>query len=287
MTDAAAAPDYAEIVRRLRSGTIVPFFGAGASIGCGLPSGRDLARRLMAVAGIPDFENSDDLALIASYVVQARDSLALQDELRAALGVDAKPGRIHRLLAGFEAVRLYVTTNYDGLIEEALAPRAPWVVVDRGTPGVVACRPPGGYWREVESKNLGTEYRDSTQPIVLKLHGTFDVQNRDNDSFLITENDYADFLGRGEGDQIPAMLASIMRTRSFLFLGYALKDWNVRVLLRKLAATRRMAKISSWAVVLQPGWVESELWRAQNVDMHDLDLDVFAAGLEEAMRAPA
>jgi hypothetical protein len=287
MTDGTTPPpDYDEIAKRLKAGTIVPFIGAGASIACGLPSGKQLADRLVHAGDFPDDTGRDNLALVASYLVQKEDSLFLCDELRQALDVSAQPGRLHRLLArpGLEALRLFVTTNYDDLIERALEPRAPWVVVDRGTSGNVWCRPPGGVWEEVEAKNLGYRITDRKRPIVLKLHGSLDHDDRDNDSFLITEEHYVDFLGRPEGGQIPPLLATAMRERSFLFLGYGLKDWNIRVLLRKLAQARgRTEKIRSWAIVLNPSLAEQELWKAQNVEIHDLDLETFVSRLEEAL----
>lgn len=275
-------PDYAEISSRLSEGTIIPFFGAGASVGSGLPSGSRLAERLVAAGEFPDIQGSDDLALVASYLVQKKDSLRLRAELRAALSVSAPPGPLHHFLAGFDALRLYVTTNYDDLIETALANRnrSPWVVVDRGTPGNVWCRPPGGEWKEVESKDLGREIIDKKRPIVLKLHGNLDRDDRDNDSFLITEEHYVDFLGRPEGGQIPAMLLNQMKEKSFLFLGYRLRDWNVRVLLRKLAQARgRTEKITSWAIVLEPGQAEQDIWRKQDIEIYGIDIDTFIAGL--------
>jgi hypothetical protein len=276
-------PDYEEIAKRLKAATIVPFFGAGASIACGLPSGKALAERLVAKATFPDDKGREDLALVASYLVQKEDSLTLRAELREALGVPAKPGRLHRCFARpeLDALRLFVTTNYDDLIETALESRAPWVVVDHGRPGNVWCRSPGGAWEEIEAKNLGYKITDKKRPIVLKLHGSLDREDPDNDSFLITEEHYVDFLGRPEGGQIPQMLATAMRERSFLFLGYGLKDWNIRVLLHKLAQARgRTEKIRSWAIVRNPGLAEQELWRAQNVEMHDIELDAFVNGLE-------
>ena len=56
-----------------------------------------------------------------------------------------------------------------------------------------------------------------------------------------------------------------------------------RVLLRKMASARgRTEKIRSWAIVRNPGLAEQELWRAQNVEMHDVDLDAFVTELENA-----
>jgi hypothetical protein len=283
---ATPPPDYDEIAKRLKAGTIVPFFGAGASIACGLPSGKALADRLVFRASFPDDKGRDDLALVASYLVQKEDSLTLREELRNALCIPAEPSRLHRFFASsqFDSLRLFVTTNYDDLIERSVDARSPWVVVDRGTPGNVWCRPPGGSWEEIEVKNLGYRITDRKRPIVLKLHGSVDRDDRDNDSFLITEEHYVDFLGRSEGGQIPQMLATAMREKSFLFLGYGLKDWNVRVLLRKLAQARgRTERVRSWAIVRNPGLAERELWRAQNVEMHDLDLDLFVTELESRL----
>lgn len=278
-------PNYGEIRQRLRAGTIIPFFGAGASISCGFPSGVKLADRLATKAKFPGTEGRENLALVASYFIQRPDfdSLNLHQELRLALTVEAEPGPLHRCLASslFEQTRFFVTTNYDDLVEKALAKRSPWVVVDRGTSGNVWCKSPEGEWSEIEAKNLGREIKDRTRPIVLKLHGSLDPVDHNNDSFLITEEHYVDFLGRAEGAQLPQMLSTLMRSKSFLFLGYGLKDWNVRVLLHKLNQTRqRPSKIRSWAIVRNPGPAEKELWEAQQVRMHDIDLAKFASGLE-------
>lgn len=286
MANGNATPlDYQEIAKRLKAGTIIPFFGAGASIPCGLPSGKTLAARLVAKADFPDDAGRDDLAFVASYFVQKEDSLSLKAELRDVLSVPAAPGPLHRCLSSpsLGNLRFFVTTNYDDLVERALEPRSPWVVVDHGAQGNVWCRPTGGVWKEIEAKNLGYEIRDKTRPIVFKLHGSFDRDDRDNDSFLITEEDYVDFLGRPEGGQLPQMLVAAMRGRSFLFLGYALRDWNIRVLLHKLAQARGTERILSWAIARNTGLAEHLIWRAQDVKMYDLDLDAFVTSLEAVL----
>ncbi|HNU10674.1 MAG TPA: SIR2 family protein [Rubrivivax sp.] len=288
-------PDYETIAQRLKDGTIVPFFGAGASVSCGLPAASDLARRLVQRAGFPDERGRDNLPLVASYLAQTQDLLTLKAELREALAVQAEPGRLHRCLADprLKNLRLFVTTNYDDLVERALTARRPWVVVDRGdNSGTVWCRRhdggPAGDWEEAEARTLRELLgSDPQRPIVLKLHGHFDRSDRDHDSFLITEEDYVDFLGRSEGSRIPPMLAATMRERSFLFLGYGLRDWNVRVLLHKLRQSRtRSGSIRSWAIVRRPGQAERQLWRAQDVEMLDVDVEAFAAELEAHLWPP-
>lgn len=287
-------PDYEELLRRLRDGMIVPFFGAGASVSCGLPSGGALTTKLVLAGKYPEPGPSVNLALAASYFVarEGGDTVALNGLLRKSLVInDAKPGPIHQLLAQtvFNELRLYVTTNYDNLVERALEQqnRSPWVIVDRGSAGKVWCRRPGkSMWEEVESKNLRYTIKESKNPIVLKLHGSVhEEEHRAEEYYLITEENYVDFLGRPEGGQLPQMLAAHMRPRSFLFLGYGLKDWNIRVMLRKLAETRARNRVRSWAIVLRPTPADRTLWQAQDVTLHSIDLADLARKLSETLAA--
>ena len=79
-----------------------------------------------------------------------------------------------------------------------------------------------------------TETGEPSAPILFKMHGSIDRKNRKNDSYLITEEDYVDYLGRDQGNYIPPYINRLMQGKNFLFLGYSLEDWNVRVILRKL-----------------------------------------------------
>ncbi len=291
MANGNATPlDYGEIAARLKSGTIIPFFGAGASASCGIPSSKKLAELLVAKAEFPDADGRDNLALVASYLFNKTDQIVLNRELRSALlEATAEPGRLHHCLSNpsLDHLRFFVTTNYDDLVERALQnqKRSPWVVVDRGKEGSVWFRPPGGNWKEIKPTELSFEIpEEDRRPIVFKLHGSFDRDNLTADSFLITEEDYVDFLGRQEGGQLPPMLGTATIDRSFLFLGYALKDWNIRVLLRKLKETRgAKKKVLNWAIARDTGMAEHLVWDAQDVRMYDLDLDAFVTSLETAL----
>jgi len=273
--------DYQEIWNRLNSGDIVPFFGAGASACYGLPTGATLAASLVEAGQFPDIRGRDDLALVASYVVQMKDSIVIRRTVRQAINSAHEPGRLHELLASCEAIKLYVTTNYDDLLELALAPRRPWWVIYRGLPGTVSCRTPEGDWKTAKSEELRALILASPNPIILKLHGSLAEQPAD-DSFLITEEQYIDFLGRPQESQIPSMLVSYMQVRSFLFLGYALRDWNVRVLLRKLQWATSDNPIMSWGIVRDAGEAEMVLWKKRNVELHEIDLRQFVTELEQS-----
>ena len=277
-------PVYKEIAEALKAGDVVPFLGAGASIACNLPSAAILAERLATEAEFPDANGRHNLALVASYLVQVHDSLKLARLLREVFDVKIEPGRLHNCLARIDDLRLIVTTNYDDLIERALEARHPWVVVDRGRSGNVWIRQADDPWREFEAKRLSEVVVDRSRPIIFKMHGSLDRGDKDNDAFLITEEQYVDLLGRPETGQIPPMLATMMKRKNFLFLGYGLKDWNVRVMLRKLALARNPAdRIKSWAIVLNASDAEKKLWAAQNVEIYEVELDTFVEGLESAL----
>src|SRR5262249_3340802 len=98
-----------------------------------------------------------------------------------------------------------------------------------------------------------------SRPILFKMHGSVDKVNAGNDSYLITEEDYVDFLGRAGGSYSPPYVNALMEGKDFLFLGYSLEDWNVRVILRKLlkrATNRdvRVGPLSGDGVTLSKGF---------------------------------
>jgi hypothetical protein len=75
---------------------------------------------------------------------------------------------------------------------------------------------------------------------------------------------------------VPAALRSFLSSREFLFLGYGLRDWNLRVLLREVGVAERR----SWAILSGPSLFERRLWERRNVDIFDLTVEEFAAELK-------
>ena len=59
---------------------------------------------------------------------------------------------------------------------------------------------------------------------------------------MITEDDHIDYLGRQElASTIPVTLAARLRRSHFLFLGYAMADWNLRLVLNRVWGDRAVA----------------------------------------------
>jgi SIR2-like domain len=224
------------------------------------------------------------LALVASFYAYVKGSRpALERKLREAFDIPSKPGELHARLAAIPAIQLYVTTNYDDLLEQALGPRNPHVLVDRPD-GVLKINAGDGAQEAIARDGDALRQRlagagEPSAPILFKMHGGIDRKNQTNDSYLITEEDYVDYLGRGESNYIPPYIYGLMEGKNFLFLGYSLEDWNIRVILRKLLKQLRPGDVRCWAIVKGRSDTEQRVWRTQYLDIFPMDLMEFTSKL--------
>ena len=201
---------------------------------------------------------------------------------------DYQPGSLHTFLADVPAPLLIVTTNYDDLIERALdqwnsqpgnAAR-PYDVVIHTTEVTSGDRllwwPYGATEpRKVNPNKLDLELEERT--VIYKMHGAVDRREPSRDQYVITEDDYIDFLARmTKNKAIPAIFAEAFQTRHFLFLGYGLNDWNLRVVLNRIERDLRRPKgIKSWAIQYKPKPIEARFWQERGVEVYDQLLDEF------------
>lgn len=313
-----ASPPYRMIWDDLRKGRIVPFLGAGASLAirpAGVawqagksefpPSGKELAAFLAEYVNYPEDEPTDDLAKVASYVRMVGGPRRLRELLVEVFDRNYQPGLVHELLADVPRPMLIVTTNYDDLIERAFTARGkPFHLVqwtdDPAIAGSVVWWRPGATSPEHCPPKLLPLEPGAETTIIYKMHGTVDHQGGHYDSFLITEEDYIEFLaGMTRQGAIPATFKRYFQQRSFLFLGYGLADWNLRVLLcnvksqpksgngagRSRASTVIVSEgeLRSWAVQLQPSSLESALWQKRDVDIYNVDLNAFVSKVRECI----
>lgn len=302
MPPAAPLPSlpYGTIWDQIKSGKVVPFFGAGASlagraVGATFPpSGSELAEALATNCGFPSADTSErtNLSLVSSYFEQvACDRPALRDKLRGLFdpGTVSYPATpdIFRVFARMGVHLLAVTTNYDIFIEAAFrAEGRPYHLVvhscdDPEKPNVVHWWKPGATEPETRppSKLPLSEANLSDASIIYKMHGSVCPRNG-HDSYVLSEEDYVRFLA--EKKYIPDTLLNLMQDRRFLFLGYSLKDWNLRVLLSQLQlanAKRLKSKLRSWAVQRTVNDLDKKLWDKREVAVHELDLALFAGRL--------
>ena len=123
--------------------------------------------------------------------------------------------------------------------------------------------------------------------VILKIHGQVDRRpERDWESFVVSEDDYIDYLAQTDiANVVPVTLAARLRRSHYLFLGYALHEWNLRVFLHRI--WRDDVRYRSWAVQPTPSPLEREFWRQQGVSIFDVSLDEYGERLLERVVVPA
>jgi SIR2-like protein len=186
--------------------------------------------------------------------------------------------------------QLIVTTNYDDLLERAFQTAGePFDLVSYIAEGEQRGKflhwPHQGEARLIEKPN---EYRGlalDQRTVILKIHGAVDRLNPEQDSYVITEDHYIDYLTRTDiSNLIPATLAAKLRRSHFLFLGYSLRDWNLRVILHRIWGAQKLT-YKSWAIQLDPQPLDQEFWRKRDVDILNVRLEDYVATLNERIQA--
>ncbi|HEY6352306.1 MAG TPA: SIR2 family protein [Candidatus Angelobacter sp.] len=291
-TDDLEQPPYGIILNALKGGNVVPFLGAGASMlgfetGPAFPSGATLAQFLADQARFPssDMYDRTDLAKVTSYYVDVSSRKLLRQELRNKfINQDYKCNKLHRLLARVADGTTIVTTNYDTLLEQAFKEegKAYDLVVYPADNTEYAN---GVLWwshGESEPKKLKSNEIDiedlGKRNVIYKMHGTVWTNSAVWDSFVITEEDYVRFLSRIK-NAVPSAFRRHFSTRPFLFLGYGLKDWNLRVLLREVS----VSEFVSWAILKSPTALDKMLWAHRKIRLYDVDLATFVQEMEKEL----
>ena len=280
-----------EIVKALLAGRVVPVIGVD---GAGA-----LAEHLAKAFAVPD-DRPVDLARVSQYVAMMQGSGPLYDELHARFEAAVEPGPLHRFLARLPTLlrargaphQLIVTTNYDLALERAFEEAGEELdivsyVATGAHRGRFWHRPPGEAPRPIDVPNTyATELSLDRRTILLKLHGAVDpLPEREWESFVITEDDYIDYLGHAElTTVVPVALAARLRRSHFLFLGYEMADWNLRLILNRIWGERPVA-YRSWAVQRSPSPLAQAFWRRFDVSALDVDPTSYLELLERRLEA--
>ena len=219
--------DWSILLERIRKGRIVPFLGPGAYFR-EIPFEQEVAQQW-----IDECHYSADVPVDLSRVSQliAVDHMPgtpiewLSHILNTIESPDlTQIDEPHAVLATLP-LTVYLTTNYDDFLMRALRSEnknpqrefCHWNSWVRGMPAVFD----------------NSEYRPTvTSPLVFHFYGHTEIQ----DSMVLTENDYLDFLVNvsEHKDVIPVEVARQIASCSPLFLGYRLSDAKFRTLFRIL-----------------------------------------------------
>ena len=285
-----AGNELGDVATAILAGRVVPVLGEDAD---GLAA--HLAERFHYPRSEPP-----ELPRVSQYAAAMRGYGPLYDELREVVGNDGTPGAVHRFFASLPPVlraggvphQMLVTTAYGSALERAFAEAGEEVdvvsyIASGRNRGKFCHHSPDGTSRVIEVPNTyATELSLDRRTVILKIRGQLDPGADGTDSFVVTEDDYIDYLVRADvASAVPVGLAATLRRSHFLFLGYTVRDWSLRLVLGRMWGDEPVA-YRSWAVHPKPGPAERELWRRLDVELAETPLELYVEALAGNVVAP-
>ena len=262
-----------ELVAAFRAREGVLFVGSGVSLPADLPGWSDLIQELREQLELArdDHDGVDDFLDLAQWHrenIPASAVNGLGKVVGALFGRKRRPTLAHYLLLALGA-RTLITTNYDRLLEEASIGlgHQPHTIVDaKDVPRAI----------------------DEDQRAVVKLHG--DAERPD--SIVLSRDDYDHF--ETDHQAMALLVQGLLLTRTFLFVGYSLRDPDFRRLhariARMLGESQRKAHATTFD---RPKLHAITQWDKKNVSLvpleptpdHEGALARWLDGLVDAVRA--
>jgi DNA-binding SARP family transcriptional activator len=304
-TPTVADDHLADVVAALLAGRLVLVLGAGVerqreSGGNGFPGPDDVVAHLVRQFDCPP-EHARDLARVAEYVALTKGIGPLYDELHELFDREPVPGPVHTGLAQLERAisaraaphQLVITTGFHELLEQAFASAGcefdvvSYLAVGRHQ-GKFLHTSAAGTAVVVDAPYAYTDVSLERRSVILKIHGGIDRRpGREWESFVVSEDDHLDHLVSADiAGSLPVTLAARLRRSHFLFLGYPLQEWSLRVFLHRVWG-REKVSYRSWAIAPRPAAIEQELWRQRGIDILDLPLDDYIVRLKDRLEAEA
>jgi DNA-binding SARP family transcriptional activator/class 3 adenylate cyclase len=297
---AARDDHFGDVVKALLGGRLVLVLGAGANSPetNGVPSAADTVAQLVKSFDCPP-EHARDLAHVAEYVALTKGIGPLYDELHRLFDLDCAPGPVQRTLAELSGLLrarglpqpLIVTTSFDEALERAFGEAGEefdvvsYLAFGRYR-GKFLHVTADGAATVVEVPNAYADLTFERRPVILKALGGIDRRpEREWESFVVSEDDHIDYLAQTEITVVlPVTLAARLRRSHFLFIGYPLHEWSLRVFLHRVWG-RETIGYRSWAIASGLDGVEQEHWRQRGIDIFDVSPEEYVTGLKGQLEA--
>lgn len=290
---------FREVIRYMAAeGTVVPVLG---------PDAGDLAASLSGRLS-PD-SGSVDIAEAAQYVYVTSGRPDLYRTLKQVLSVEREPGPVHRFLARFPGTlerlglpkryQLIVTTNYDTQLERAFdeenEPYDLTVYMSSGPDeGKFVHFPLQSDPQPIKVPNdydklpIDVESYELERTVIVKILGAVDGSSggyRWRENYVITEDHYIAYLSTGPvATLVPNQILTKLQDSHCLFLGYPIRDWNLRVFLKRVWDGEPLYA-KSWAIQKGPDQVDEEFWNQTHVELFGSSLEDYANALTRRMTA--
>jgi hypothetical protein len=302
-------------------GRVTPFLGAGVNLShrpkkfqwtkkqkVYLPNGAELAEHLSLKLGGPS-ATLPDLGRAAQFAAVLAGDGRLYDELHDVFNADYPPAPVHNLFAALPGLLrkkgypprylVHITTNYDDVLERAFqAAGEPFdtlvYITDGDDRGKFVHIPPECGALLIDRPNEYTEVSPDKRSVILKIHGAVERNQKPDgnpwsrdtkcgDSFVITEDHYIDYLTRTDiSTLLPAFVAAKLKKSHFLFLGYGLRDWNMRVILHRITGSQPLS-YTSWSIQRNPEELDEKLWERRGVKVLNCDLGRYVEALDKRL----
>ena len=309
---------YEEVKKAIVDGSVVVFLGPGANssdrlerrddVAAGeLLDDGELAAHLKKQFGIGD--ELLRLPTVSQYVAVAEGPGDLYRLLRTTFAPSAEPSSVHQFLARLPKIlhaagyaeqhHLVVTTNYDNALEQAFDREeepydlAVYMASDGGRfahfPSEGDPVPiPVGTANSYKAFPIDHLSGEVSRAVIVKIHGAVDGEIGPyawQDNYVITEDDYIDYLSHaGVESIVPLQIRNKLRYSHFLFLGYAMRDWSLRVFLHRMF--EKWPLNTSWAIQRDPDQVDAKFWRRIGVEFFGMSLSEYVSELERHLRQP-
>lgn len=199
---------FSQLIERLSDDMVVPFVGAGISVGGGFPTWKDHLRQQGKTAGIdsPQIEEwlaNGEYEQVIEHIEGVHGPEVFAQEIR---DVFSKTGSIQDVTLRISELfgDTLITTNYDRLLEQ---------VFDTGTDCAV----------QVINGMTAMEQPEADKITVIKLHGDIQQPQR----CILGKAQYDQAYGEEELDlerPIPRLLKYYFKNSSLLFIGCSLQN---------------------------------------------------------------
>lgn len=292
----AQLSDYQPLLNALLDGKLVPFLGWDAAL-CGrlpqgdwvvgqpfMPTAQEVARHLAETFNYPVASLSE----LSQQIALVENPEALYEQLGLLFNVDYPPTTLHRLLAEIphrlkekEYPRLptrrfvIVSAAFDTMLERAFresGQRFHLFSYSPGTQSEVGMIPPrfihtmpDDTLREVKEPNKDAVILADNEPhpIIIKLCGA-GITNTPN-SVIVTEDQYLQYPAQPLTDLLPFSVLAAMKPCTFLFLGYNLQAWNLRLLWQRIRFAPNKVHTDAWAVHPDADLIARRYWEENKV----------------------
>ena len=224
----------ADVARRLKAGTLVPYLGPGllAEADDAVPvpiTPEAVAVELNRKSPTPSKIRSNMWG-VAQFIEQRRHRKTLIAFMAEIFAAPVAPTALHAALAGLP-LPLIVDTWYDGAMRSALSGRNDWIEIQ----GITRALETVDIWFRAYAPNGAVvNLPDPGDPrtILYKPHGAVTPAR----NFLVADSDYVEVLTEIDiQSPIPEPVRRLRGDRGFVFLGCAFHDQMLRTYARQIA----------------------------------------------------